>query len=156
MTKSCLKHYLTLAGLALISILFWIGIISWAVAAVTWIMQSGNYYKYDTTPTNLTDSIFKYVLTTDIETVRDSWRKENGIYVQCISSGGSNKYWPQGYDCYGKKVQTISCQGFKCVDDFGITYDLTKNTVLQCPMVQIKKGVAVEYDGAQSGTSKCR
>lgn len=121
-------------------------------AATTWTQSEGYYHWYKAGTLN------KYALSTNIE-VSTSWVKQDGTYIQCVSSGGSKKYWPQGYDCSGKQVVVVpTCQAFVCNDAFGWVFDMSKNTVLTCPMVKIDKGVAQIYDGLQSidGVPTCR
>lgn len=154
MTKSCLKHYLTIFALALLSLVFWIGVISYAVAQTYWIQAPEKYYKYDTTPTRTT-KVYKYITTTDIETARPTWVKLNGVYVKYTTIGGGVKYTEEVIVVQPVPIEPV-CPAFKCVDDYGVTYDMSKQSVMKCPMVQIKKGVAVEYDGAQAGIDKCR
>ncbi len=83
------------------SIVCWTLIItaSIAYAATIWTEQTGQFYKYDKTPNNLTDTSWDYALTTDTESVNENWTKQNGVFIQCKSSGGSNRYYPTGYDC---------------------------------------------------------
>ncbi|PPC86676.1 MAG: hypothetical protein CTY37_05320 [Methylotenera sp.] len=79
-----------------------------AVAATVWTEQTGQYYKYDKTPKNLTDASWDYALITDYETVNDTWVKQDGIFMQCLSSGGAKRYYQQGSDCYTGKLKVIA------------------------------------------------
>ena len=120
-------------------------------SATVWKQSDGTYHLYKESKVN------RYVLSTNLE-VGSSWVRQEGTYIQCVSTGGSKKYWPTGKDCYGKDVVVVqkSCEAFVCNDDFGWTFDLTKNTTLVCPMVKIEKGVAQIYEGLQAGQTRCR
>jgi hypothetical protein len=144
-----LLHY---AIFGLLALFVWAILMPKSEAATVWTQQAGyfNWYKVGTAN--------RYLVTTELE-VPETWAKQEGTYVQCKSAGGANKYWQQGYDCYGKQIASVqSCDAFVCADDFGWTFDMTKNTVLTCPMVKITKGQAQIYDGLQSidGHPKCR
>lgn len=146
MTKCKLKHYLALFALGALTIIFWIGVINWAVAAVTWTQQEGTFYWYKAGTQN------KYPSTNPLEyTIPESWIKQNNtIYIQCLSDGGSKRYYPQGYDCNTGQPKIVKCDAFMCRDDFGITFDLNKNTVLTCPRVTItKEQLAMIYDATK-------
>jgi hypothetical protein len=119
-------------------------------AATVWVQQAGyfNWYKVGTAN--------KYLATTEVN-VPATWVKQEGTYIQCKSSGGANKYWSQGYDCYGKQVSVVQgCDAFICRDSFGLSFDMTKNTVLECPMVKISNDLVMIYEGMQAGATSCR
>lgn len=124
-------------------ILFWVlfaVIIYQAFAAVIWQSQEGiyNLYKYGSTN--------KYEIST--KAVPTTYIKQAGQYTQFKSSGGSTKY----------ELITIvnNCQAFACRDSFGVTFDLTKNTVLTCPMVKISNEQIMAYEGLQANATSCR
>lgn len=123
-----------------------------ADAATVWTKQDGYFTWYKVGTQN------RYLSTTEID-VPITWDKQDGTYIKCVSTGGANKYWQQGYDCYGKQLAPTetSCKAFMCVDDFGLTVDLTKNTVLECPRVKItKEQIAQFYEGKLAGIPSCR
>jgi hypothetical protein len=127
----------------------WLLMLPSAHSATTWVQQAGyfNWYKVGTAN--------RYLATTELN-VPETWAKQEGTYIQCKSTGGANKYWAQGYDCYGKQIASVQgCEAFVCADDFGWTFDMTKNTVLVCPMVKISKDVAMVYEGLQAGAVSC-
>lgn len=142
-----LRYYMNMLAVMVLVALF----ASNAKAATVWTQSDGYYHWYKSGTAN------KYAITTDIE-VSTSWVKQNGTYIQCKSSGGATKYWQQGYDCTGKQLAAPppTCMAFVCNDDFGWTFDMSKNTVLACPMIKIDKGIAMIYDGKQAGVEKCR
>jgi hypothetical protein len=128
---------------AIIGIFVWCG---WAYAATDWLPSTERYYKYDTTPTNLTDSSYKYIVTTNIE-VNSVWKKLSGTWIKYTTVNGGLKY---GEEVVIAQPPAPTCQAFVCKDDFGITFDLSKNTVLDCPRVQIsKEQIASIYDATK-------
>lgn len=153
MTESRFKQLALRAFLAIACLLFWVGLINYAVGAtVNWTKQEGTYHWYKA------GTINKYPPTNPIEfDIPASWIKQtNTIYIHCKSTGGSNRYYPQGYDCNTGKPAVVKCEAYQCQDDFGYTFDLTKNTVMTCPMVKItKEQIAMSYDGLQAN-GKCR
>ncbi len=70
-----------------------------ALAATIWTEQAGQFYKYDKTPNNLTDTSWDYALTGDLESIGAGWIKQDGVFMLCKSGGGANRYYPIGYDC---------------------------------------------------------
>jgi hypothetical protein len=149
MTRKNLKLIIALAFLAWLMII--VGI---AYSAAIWTQQAGTFNWYLKGTTN------KYILTNAVDvTVPVGYVKQPGVYIQCKSEGGATKYWPQTHDCYGKQLAPVetSCGAFLCVDDFGLTVDLTKNTVLDCPRVKItKEQIAQFYEGKLAGVPACR
>lgn len=140
-----------LIRIILASIIAWAIIlisISYAFAA-TWTKQAGEFNWYKVNNTN------KYLPINPVEVaVPSNWIKQPGVYIQCKSSGGANRYYPTGYNCEGKQtvpdVIVPSCGAFLCQSDFGLVFDLSKNTVLQCPRVFItKEQLALIYEGAK-------
>ena len=72
-------------------------------APVTWTQQPGTVYWYKSGTVN------KYPSTNPADfTIPVSWKKQDDkIYVTCLSSGGSKRYFVQGTDCQtGKPVIT--------------------------------------------------
>ena len=129
-------------------------LLSQANAATVWNVQAGKYYKYDVTPNNLLDSAYKYIVTTDFEAVNPAWTKLNSTWIKYTTVTGGIKY---AEEVIIAQPPAPACEAFLCVDDFGLTIDLTKNTVLTCPMVKItKEQMAQIYEGLQSGATKCR
>lgn len=128
--------------------------ISAAVAAPNWQPSAEKYYKWDITPLNLTDSAVKYIVTTDIESVRQHWVKISGTWIKYTTVTGGLKY---AEEVIIAQPPAPACDAFACNDDFGWTFNLSKNTALACPMVKITKGQAQIYDGVQivDGEPKC-
>lgn len=145
-----IRHYLNAIALMIIVLL----IAGNATAATVWNVQAGKYYKYDVTPKNLLDSAYKYIETTNFEAVNTSWTKLNGTWIKYTTVTGGIKY---AEEVIIAQPPAPSCTAFLCVDDFGLTIDLTKNSVLTCPMVKItKEQMAQIYEGLQAGATKCR
>lgn len=155
MTESHFKELALKLFLVIICVAFWCALISMAVANTYWVPSTEKYFKYDTTPTKTTGKVYKYIQTTDIETARATWVKLPNSWIKYTSANGAIKYGEEVVLQNPVPVQPV-CAAFVCNDDFGWTFDLTKNTVLACPMVKIDKGVAIVYDGKQAGTDKCR
>lgn len=153
MTESHFKQLALKALILVACLLFWIVLISNAIGATVWNAAPGKYHKYDITPKNLTDSSYKYILTTDFEAVNSTWTKLSGTYIKYTTVSGGVKY---AEEVIVAQPPSASCSAFACNDDFGWTFDLTKNTVMTCPMVKITNGVAQTYDGLQAGQTKCR
>ena len=118
-----------------------------AFAATTqWTEQPGTVYWYKSGTLN------KYPSTNPLDfTIPDSWAKQSDyVYIKCTSTGGSNRYYPVGYDCNTGKPKVVKCTAFMCKDDFGITFDLSQNSVVSCPRVQItKEQLALIYDAVK-------
>lgn len=133
-----------------------LGAISSANSAIVLIQQPGTFYWYKAGTVN------KYPPTNPINfAIPSSWVKQTDkVYNQCKSDGGSFRYYEQGIDCYGQKPRSpplTSCEAFMCKDDFGITFDLAKNSVLACPRVVVtKEQIAMLYDGVQHEVPSCR
>lgn len=150
-----ITHYLIFAAIALLFAL----VARTAQANVNWTQQNGQFHKWDKTPNNKTDSSWEYALVGDLEVIKETWIKQDGVYIQCRSSGGSNRYYIEGTDCAtGKlKVEIVKCDAFLCADSFGLTFDLTKNTVLTCPRVHITRDQQAQiYEGLQAGVENCK
>lgn len=123
-------------------------------ATVTWTEQPERYYQYDKTPNNLGDKAWGYIVTTDVDSVPASWIKQEGVFIKEISSGGRPRYTKEVIE--EPPVVKPDCEGVKCVDDFGVTYDLAKlSEVLKCPRAKLLNGVWVEYEGVQAGLDRC-
>lgn len=127
------------------TVLFWVlfTVVMYQAFAATWIEQQGiyNLYKYG--------SANKYELSS--KTVPNTWIRQSGTYTQLKSAAGATKY--ELID-----VQSVNCNAFMCKSDFGIDFDLTKNTVLACPRVHItKEQLALIYDGVKAeGLPACK
>lgn len=128
----------------------WLVYLPNAQAATVWTPAVGIYTQYKIPP----KMINAYVTSTNIEAPAH-WVKQQGTFTKFVSAAGAVKY---------EKIAIVSppnnpvCEAFVCNDDFGWTFNLSKNTVLTCPMVKVDKGVAQVYDGVQSinGEPKCR
>lgn len=116
---------------------------AYAFAATVWTQVEGQYFKYDITPSNTTDSSFKYVSTTNLE-VNATWLKMDGVWLKYTSAAGSVKYVLQ------PPAPPAICDAFVCNGDFGWVFNMQKNTVLACPYVKISAGQALIYDGIKS------
>lgn len=144
-----------------------------ASAAAVWTQQPGLYFKYDDTPNNLTDSHYQHVISSDVEGVNTAWIKLNGSYIQCISDGGSKRYYPQGFDCTGKQivlpppppppppppVVDTGCEGaFVCHPEWGWIVDLTQLKADGCDHVKISNNQAMFYEGKrlENGQPVCK
>lgn len=114
--------------------------------AVEWTQQPGSYNLY------LSGTENKYITVNPVDIkIPASYKIQPGVYIQCLSTGNSKRYLPQGYDCNTRKALAVKCEGYVCYDpQFGWTFDLTKNSVMMCPKVKIEKGVAISYDGVKS------
>lgn len=119
--------------------------------AATWSQQDGFYSWYKV------GTINKYLLDNAVDSVvPTSYVKQSGSYIQCRSKANSVKYLLNGYDCNTGKPTLIKCEAFMCKDDFGITFDLTKNSVITCPRVTItKEQIALIYEGSQANIPFC-
>jgi len=125
------------------TVLFWVlftVVMYQAFATTVWTPQEGVYIQYKVGTTN------KYELST--KAVPSNYIKQSGTYTQLKSAAGATKY----------ELNAIvsDCSGFICKDDFGLTFDLTKNTVLECPMVKISNAQIQAYEGLQANASSCR
>ena len=121
-----------------------------------WVPSPTLYYKYDSTPLKLTGKIYKYISNNDIELVNSKWIKLPGSYIKYTTTTGGLKYAEQ---VIISQPPMKTCTAFMCKDDFGITFDLTKNTMLKCPMVKItKEQMALIYEGTQiiNNLPECR
>jgi hypothetical protein len=133
----------TYAIFLIIGFFVWFG----SAHAADWIAASERYFKYDTTPTKTTGKVYKYVVNTDIETPRSTWVKLSGTWVKYTTVLGGLKY---GEEVIIYPPPQPTCTAFICKDDFGITFDLSQDTVLTCPRVQItKEQMALIYDATK-------
>lgn len=148
-----LKYHLKLFGIALFIVIGVIWPMADAVSETYWLPSTEKYYKYDTTPTRTT-KVYKYVSTLDIETVQPAWVKLAGIYAKYTTINGGLKYVQEVIVTQPVPIEPV-CAAVKCLDDFGVTYDINKlKEVLACPKVTIYKGQWVEYDGIKV-TGRC-
>lgn len=127
------------------SILVALALASSIAHAVEWTQQVGSYnwYLYGT------QNKYLPVNPVDIK-IPDSYVLQPGVYIQCLSDGGSKRYLPQGYDCNTRQLVTVKCDAIICKDSFGITFNAHVNTVMQCPMIKISNAQILLYDAAQS------
>ena len=135
----------------LVCIVLWcflIGAITMALANTVWTQQPDFYhwYKYGTAN--------KYLPTAYVE-IPTSYIKQDGTYIKCTSTGGANKYWPVGYDCYGKQtapqppIVTYCEAKFVCHENWGWIVDLSQLKKDGCEQVKITKEQALFYDGVR-------
>lgn len=121
---------------------------SMANAAATWTVQAERYHKYDTTPLNLTDSSYKYIVTTDLESYNVNWLRLDGVYIKEISSGGAVRYTKEPV-----VVPPLldECKGqFICHPQWGWIVNINQNQVLKCAAIKIRKEEAAVFDNVQS------
>jgi hypothetical protein len=147
-----MTRFLPFAIFGAMMLFVWLWLMPSAQAATVWTQQAGTFHWYKQGTAN------RYLYTTDIN-IPSGWVKQAGVYIQCKSTGGSNKYYQQGYDCNGKQTEIVvapTCPAFVCKDDFGWTFNLSHNTVLTCPLVRIEKEVALVYEGLQAGAVACQ
>lgn len=144
MTK--LLHY---AIFVLMAFFVWAVLMPSANAAVTWTQQPNEFFWYKAGTQN------KYLFTTDID-VPASYVKQPGTFIQCKSTGGANKYWQQGYDCYGKQtapqppIVTYCDVQFVCHENWGWIVDLSQLKTDGCNHVKITKEQALFYEGKRN------
>jgi len=100
----------------------------------------------------------------------DKWAAKENITgtIQCDNgSFGKDPAFGHNKKCFYKSSTTTptppvivpnKCDAFMCESDFGITFDLTQNSVLVCPRVTItKEQLALIYDGIKAvGLPACK
>lgn len=132
------------------SIVCWTLIItaSIAYAATIWTVQAERYHKYDTTPLNTTDTSYKYIVTTDLESFNVNWLKLDGTYIKEISGGGAVRYTKEPVVV---PPPIDECKGqFICHPQWGWIVNISENQVLKCTAIKIRKEEAAVFDNVQS------
>lgn len=136
----------------LIMIFVWALLLPPAKAATIWTQQPDEYHWYKSGTTN------KYLSTSFVD-IPTNYIKQDGIYIKCTSTGGANKYWQQGYDCYGKQIApqppivTYCDAKFVCHENWGWIVDLTQLKADGCNHVKITKELALFYSGQRATSS---
>ncbi len=113
--------------------------------AAEWTQQPGSYNWY------LQGTQNKYLPVNPVDiSIPSTYKIQPGVFIQCLSEGGSKRYLPQGYDCNSRQALAVKCDAIVCKDSFGITFNAHFNTVMKCPMIKISNAQILLYDGAQS------
>lgn len=126
-----LMHYVIFAGMMLAVYLFAMP----AKAATVWVPQEGIYQKQKSATGKV-----RYVLLKDVKLVP--------LAAEIVQNG--YKQVPIDTVITGNAIPP-ECEGkFYCDAQWGVIFDLTKNTALQCPKAFIKKNEALLFDAAIS------
>lgn len=127
-----LIHYLIFAGLMLAVYLFAMP----AKAATVWAIQEGVYQKQKSTAGKV-----RYVILKDVKLVP--------LAAEIVHVG--YKQVPIDTVITEGVIVPLECEAkFYCDTRWGVIFDLTKNTALQCPKAFIKKNEALLFDAAIS------
>ena len=118
-------------------------------AATLWTPQPERYFKYETSAVGAIKTTYEYSPIDEVD-INPKWRKLSSQWVRYTTVNGGVKYGEEVIVQNPVPTEKV-CDAFVCNGDFGVVFNMTKNTVLNCPYVKItKEQVTQIYDGSKS------